>query len=118
MYITWLKQFQAAASLLGLEKWDLSLYVLRHSGPSDDHLAKRRTLDEIQRRGRWSTQTSVRRYEKSARVTSQLKLLSVPQLKFCQECNEHLREIFMGTKRPPPLTLKGAVAKKPRISNR
>ena len=43
---------------------DASLYRLRHGGASHDAAAQLRTLVEIKRRGRWQTDTSVRRYEK------------------------------------------------------
>jgi hypothetical protein len=39
------------------------LYLLRHSGASNDAFHKRRTIQEIKRRGRWLSDRSVRRYE-------------------------------------------------------
>lgn len=41
-------------------------HVLRHSGPSCDHFHQRRDLVAIQKRGRWQSKSSVRRYEKHA----------------------------------------------------
>ena len=43
-------------------------YQLRHGGPSHDRLVKCRALPEIQRRGRWLAEGTVRRYEASARL--------------------------------------------------
>eukprot|EP00971_Amphidinium_carterae_P194978 3868982-Amphidinium_carterae.1 len=39
--------------------------MARHGGASRDYLLKIRTLEEIQKRGVWKSQASVRRYEKS-----------------------------------------------------
>ena len=47
----------------------------RHGGPSLDFAKKRRTLVEIQRRGRWRSFGSVRRHEKGGRLTQQLQAL-------------------------------------------
>ena len=41
-------------------------HVLRHSGPSNDIYHKRRSLLDVQRRGRWKAKSSVSRYEKHA----------------------------------------------------
>ena len=55
------------------------LYLLRHSGASNDAFHKRRTIQEIKRRGRWLSDRSVRRYEKSGRLSEQLASLSITQ---------------------------------------
>jgi len=39
-------------------------HTLRHSGASNDVAKKRRTLEEVRRRGRWSQPKSVQRYTK------------------------------------------------------
>ncbi|CAE7187344.1 unnamed protein product [Symbiodinium necroappetens] len=41
-------------------------HILRHSGASNDMFHKRRSLNEIQKRGRWQARKSVARYEKHA----------------------------------------------------
>jgi len=48
------------------------LYVLRHTGASEDLLSKQRTLNEVQKRGRWLAETSLRRYAKPAAVQQQV----------------------------------------------
>ena len=40
-------------------------HTLRHAGPSNDRFHGRRDLTAVQKRGRWKTKESVRRYEKS-----------------------------------------------------
>ena len=44
--------------------WVGPMHTLRHSGPSHDCLNKRRSIAEIQRRGRWSQAKSMARYSK------------------------------------------------------
>ena len=41
---------------------------MRHGGASHELAVKARPLDEIKKRGRWLTDTSLRRYEKGARL--------------------------------------------------
>ncbi|CAE8695937.1 unnamed protein product [Polarella glacialis] len=41
-------------------------HSVRHSGPSNDRFHKRRSLQQIQKRGRWASPKSVARYEKEA----------------------------------------------------
>ena len=40
------------------------MHTLRHSGPSEDVMMKKRSLTDVQRRGRWSQAKSVQRYAK------------------------------------------------------
>ena len=67
--------FKSAADEVGLGAWNLTPYILRHAGPSHDWLTKARSLDAIKRRGRWVSDMSVRRYEKSSRVMRRLAVL-------------------------------------------
>ena len=101
-YKEWLSLFQAAARLLGLADWMLSLYVLRHTGPSHDYLEKFRTLDDIQRRGRWGARSSVRRYEKSAKVTARLNKVPPEIRPFLEDADRHLAAYFE-KRRPLPV---------------
>ena len=41
-------------------------HILRHAGASNDAFRKRRSLADIQKRGRWEAKKSVSRYEKHA----------------------------------------------------
>ncbi|CAK0825583.1 unnamed protein product [Prorocentrum cordatum] len=50
-------------SKFGLE-WIGPMHTLRHSGPSYDILHKRRSIQEVQRRGRWTQAKSMARYAK------------------------------------------------------
>ena len=60
--------FLLAAREVGIEKWKPCLYMARHTGASLDRLEDRLPLAEVQRRGRWKSEKSVRRYEKRALV--------------------------------------------------
>ena len=67
--------FKETAARVGLADWELTPYILRHSGPSHDWLTKARGLEAIKRRGRWVSDLSVRRYEKGSRVMRRLASL-------------------------------------------
>lgn len=43
-------------------------YSLRHGGTSQDILSRRKCLTALEKRGRWKSDPSVRRYEKAARA--------------------------------------------------
>ena len=51
---------------LQLTRLECSLYALRHRGASSDFLLRRRPLAEVKQRGRWLSDASLRRYQKSA----------------------------------------------------
>ena len=57
----------------------LSFHGLRHGGPSTDFLEGSLSLESIQRRGRWKSLSSVRRYEKHGLVAAQMERLSAQQ---------------------------------------
>eukprot|EP00438_Fugacium_kawagutii_P013880 Skav219719 [mRNA] locus=scaffold301:36224:37183:+ [translate_table: standard] len=54
-------------------------HVVRHSAASCDRFHKRRTLQQIQKRGRWATPKSVARYEKEALILHGWNQLSQSQ---------------------------------------
>ena len=67
------KEFKRAVAALGLGRIGAArLYRLRHAGPFHDFAASCRTLEEMRRRGRWRTWSSVRRCEKGSRLTEVL----------------------------------------------
>lgn len=55
--------FLAATRSLGLAALKPCLYLARHRGASLDRLQNKMRLLEVQRRGRWRSETSVRRYK-------------------------------------------------------
>ena len=60
--------FNQIAASLSLSRWKPVLYMGRHSGASLDRLTDNLPLAEVQKRGRWRSEASVRRYEKRALV--------------------------------------------------
>lgn len=82
-------QLFPALNLAMLERWckqscrDLqyktdciSPHIMRHAGPSNDSYHQRRSLTDIQKRGRWAAKSSVSRYEKHALLLKQWKLVA------------------------------------------
>ena len=90
--------FSTAASTLGLE---ITPYQTRHSGPSIDRSKGWRTQLDVQKRGQWKSQTSVMRYEKSARLAATVESLSPSLISHCRVCEENLGAIMLGY-RPSP----------------
>ena len=60
--------FRRASREMGIEEVKLTPHVVRHAGPSRDRLDRSRTLQEIQRRGRWRCVQSMNRYEKEGKA--------------------------------------------------
>ena len=74
-YPEYVAEFRRAATEAGLPK--AGPYQLRHSGASWDRLNKRRTQEEVQKRGQWKTMKSLVRYEKHGRITQ--NFLQLPE---------------------------------------
>eukprot|EP00435_Cladocopium_sp_Y103_P050327 s239_g15.t1 len=69
--------FNMVVQKLKLEHLGLTLYALRHGGATHDVLSRRRSMLEVKQRGRWSADSSLKRYVKEARL--QTELAKVPQ---------------------------------------
>jgi integrase len=93
-YPQFLRLFQKAADTAGLSAWQVSPHILRHSGPSHDHLNGLRSLADIKRRGRWSADRSVRRYEKSSMVTGRFSELDETAIGKLQLAERQLPALF------------------------
>ncbi len=105
---------QECWSHLGLEA--IHPYVLRHSGPSGDYLRHCRSLMDIQRKGRWSVESLVRRYTKAARRMSQMSTLTSDMISHFHRCEQEIGEVLLGKRRP--LVLRGAAPAAKRIRRR
>ncbi len=86
-------------SLQGLE--EVVPYQLRHSGPSSDIAAKRRTLAEVKERGDWCTDSSLKRYQKGGRLGDQANRLTKQQQDHGRECAAKLEDVLC--QRLPPV---------------
>ena len=96
------RHFDQAQEALGLVKplKRQTLHVLRHSGATADTWHRRRTIDEVQKRGRWKSPASVRRYEKSGRVAERLNACSVATQSFGTKCVGMLARVLAKQCRP------------------
>ena len=73
-YPTWAALFSQAGVAAGLGGLGPpALYQLRHGGAGRELATRARPLAEIKKRGRWASDNSVRRYEKSGPLPAQLQ---------------------------------------------
>ena len=77
------------------------LYMWRHTAASVEFLEKLRTLAEVKRRGRWQSDSSVRRYEKGGRVGEEFARLPQATRDFAKICHPLLRRVLCGKLRAP-----------------
>ena len=71
-----------------------TLYGLRHAGASIDVALRRRSLAEVQQRGNWLAPASVRRYQKSGRLTEQLVHLPEAVRRHAEHCSVTIGSIM------------------------
>ena len=67
-YRTMKQVFEEALSRSPLQRVRYVLYQARHGGPSHDRRNGARSIPEIRQRGRWTADSSLRRYEAHARL--------------------------------------------------
>ena len=79
------------------------MYQLRHGGASNDFCKKTRRLDEIMARGRWRTQTSLRRYVRSGQVQFMLGAARADTVRYGEKMLPRLESLLRGSLRGPPL---------------
>ena len=93
-------ELREISALLGI---DIVPYQLRHSGPSWDATQQRRTLEQIQKRGRWKTFSSVCRYEKGGRSLQSFQELDVDVRGYCETAVALLSDVMLGKVAAPRL---------------
>ena len=71
-------------------KWDPVFYMGCHSGASLDRPQGALTLEAVQKRGRWRSVASVRRYEKHALVQGVWNKMHDPPKQFCTKWSRAL----------------------------
>ena len=95
------KAFNRAVKALKLGSVGVtSRYQLRHGGASHDAATAARTLEQIRHRGRWRSQSSLRRYEKGARLGEVLERLAPKVRAHALRCADSLGDV--AAKRRPP----------------
>ena len=87
-------EFRRSVCACNLSHLEPTLDSLRHGGASEDVLRRRRTLEEVQRRGRWRIQTAVRRYTKEAKILSELHKVPPPLLRYGEYVEANILQLF------------------------
>ena len=75
-------------------------YQARHSGASLDAAGAYRTRRELKQQGRWASDSSVRRYEKRARLTAGYNTLPAATRAYLDRCEALLGDLFCGKAAP------------------
>ena len=89
---------------MGLNRIGFVPYSLRHAGASADYLNRLRTIQEVQFRGRWRTERSLKRYCKSSLAQAAAAEVPAAVLKFGNDVEANLTRFFDGSMivpRPP-----------------
>ena len=81
---------------------DPSLYRLRHGGASHDVAIELRSLAEVKKRGRWVSDSSVRRYSKAIRLQQAENQLSQPLQEWVAAHEPNLASYLVGRGIPAP----------------
>ena len=72
-----------------------SPYALRHAGASRDVLLKARSLQDIQRRGRWGHINSTKHYEKHGRLQWLLQRMGEARVAEAHRARQRFRSLFL-----------------------
>lgn len=92
------KKFQLAGNWLGLP--NLHTYQLRHGGASDDLGKGHRDHHGVKARGRWRTDSSVRRYAKFGKVQELMNKMAPWALQYCKRSQSKMEAVIMGRAMP------------------
>jgi integrase len=99
-YPSFCQEFNAALSELQMSHLGVVPYTWRHSGASIDRAQNRRSLQEVQKRGRWKQPKSVSRYEKAGRLGLVVRELTSEQRAYCELAERHLGDFISGRRTP------------------
>jgi hypothetical protein len=105
------QSFERHCKKLGFWPQIECLYQLRHGGASHDKFVRKREDMAIQRRGRWSVPSSLRRYEKHGRVQSILNQTTVSMRAFGRMVLENFPALYLKRQRMQPPVSKMIAAK-------
>ena len=90
------EDYRHAAWAAMCDQLNTDLYALRHGGASFDRLTNRRGLEEVQRRGRWHSFSSVVRYEKATRALQELEKMPPEARAFAETIEANLESFMRG----------------------
>ena len=77
-------------------------YQRHHSGPSSDRIKDLRSLESIQKRGRWASFASVRRYEKHGCLSTAAAATPIGVRCYHDHCVTVLEAVVRGQLACPP----------------
>jgi len=102
--------FLSCSTRLGLGSLACHLYCLRHGGASHDLLTRRLSVLEVQRKGRWQSPNSLKRYAKETRLLSEIGKLNPLLIAHAQIVETHFTSLITGERvlATPSLSLTGA----------
>lgn len=102
----YLQIWRACVGALDVASLATSPYQNRHGGASRDHLMRLRSVQEIQRRGRWACDTSARIYDKPGRLQQVLNKMQGDLQPFGEYVRRNFADLYLGGKvqTPPRLT--------------
>ena len=75
-------------------------YHLRHAVQFHEMVSGQHSLAEAKRRGRWTADSSLRRYSKGGRIAEQMARLPPGVQAHCYACHEKIGEILAGRRAP------------------
>ena len=99
-YAVFLRQFKLACADLQL---DGTPYQLRHAGPSWDRVKNLRSQQEVQKRGRWKSLSSVTRYERHARLGFEMVKIPAAVQSYLDTCVKQLEAFVLHGRPVPPV---------------
>ena len=99
-YSQLVKEVKSAGEAFNL--LDLWPYGLRHTGASEDRARSTRSIEEIKKRGRWSSSKSVQRYEKGGRLAATHESYTAAFREHAALCDAALESVILGSQQPPP----------------
>jgi hypothetical protein len=89
------KELEQCSKLMGL-KDVLHPYQLRHGGATEDMNSGARTRLEVKDRGRWATETSIKRYVKVGKLQILLNSLDANMMRFCRWSETSMPKVLHG----------------------
>ena len=81
-------------------KQEVSLHQLRHSGASHDAATGSREMLSIKKRGGWSSDSSLLRYQKHGQLQAFVHSLSEDTRAWCEFCDKNLEGLVRGSSLP------------------
>ena len=100
-----LAQWKQAIERLKLDKLEIARYSMRHSGASWDLMERNRTVGDIKARGRWASDSSMKRYLKTAKASDMAHRMGKGVLEYGEQVRVNAQSLFQGLcplLAPPP----------------